>query len=218
MADTVSNIATRVQWLARDSAFSLTDTTGLQITNYVYRRLAAIIPWAEFNRTDTSASTTANQEAVTWPSVKFIDVTQVEIQDPSDNLNYHEIVPVRTEVEFSELRREQPSFPETYKRSHDGTQNIVQFAPAPDTGSLTVRITGQIEPDEVTAGASTTKFIGYMPDDILAHMIAADICYKRNQGDRAGQLLSVAAELLSSISGKEITPAELKTGGSNASD
>lgn len=216
MSDTVSNIETRVQWLARDSAFSLTDTTGLQIINYVYRRLAAIIPWAEFNRTDTSASTTAGQEAVTWPAVKFIDVTQVEMQDPDDNLNYHEIVPVRTEVEFSELRRQQPSFPEVYKRSYDGTQNVVQFAPAPETGSLTVRITGQVEPTDVTAGASMTTFIGYTPDDILAHMIAADVCYKRNQADRAGQLLSVAAELLSGIAGKEITPAELKPGGADA--
>lgn len=216
MADTVSNIETRVQWLARDSSFSLTDTTGLQIINYVYRRLAAIIPWPEFNRTDTSASTTANQEAVTWPAVKFIDVTQLEMQDPADDLNYHEIVPARTEVEFSDLRREEPSFPEVYKRSYDGTQNVVQFAPAPDTGSLTIRITGQIEPAEVTAGASTTTFIGYMPDDILAHMIAADILSKRNQDTQANKLLSVAAELLSSISGREVTPAELKTGDRNA--
>ena len=216
MSDTVSNIETRVQWLARDSAFSLTDSSGLQIINYVYRRLAAIIPWPELNRTDTSASTTANQEAVTWPSVKFIDVTQIEIQDPDDDLNYHEIVPARTEIEFSELRREEPLFPEVYKRSHDGTQNIAQFVPAPKTGSLTVRITGQTEPTEVTAGASTTVFVGFTPDDILAHMIAADVCDKRNQADRANKLLSVAAELLSSIAGREIVPSELKVGGSNA--
>jgi hypothetical protein len=213
MADTVSNIETRVKWLSRDTAFSLIDTTGLEITNYVYRRLAAMIPWPEFNRTDTSASTTANQEAVTWPSVKFIDVTQIEIQDPDDNLNYHEVVPLRTEVEFSELRRRQPSFPEVYKRSHDGTQNVVQFAPAPQTGSLTIRITGQVEPSEVTAGASTTNFIGYTPDDILAHMIAADICNKRNQEARANQLLSVAAELMTGIAGREVTPSELRISG-----
>lgn len=211
MSDTVANIQTRVRWLARDQNFSLIDATGLQILNYMYRRIAAVIPWPELNREDTSASTTANQEAVTWPSVKFIDVTQLGMKDPDDNLRYHEIVPVRTEVEFTSLRGEEPSFPEVYKRTHDGTQNVVKFAPAPKTGSLTIRITGQIEPTSLVTSSSTTVFVGTVPDDALAYMIAADIMDKRDQGDRANKLLSVAGELLSSISGKEITPAELKS-------
>lgn len=216
MSDTVSNIQSRVQWLARDKTFSLIDATGLQILNYTYRRLSTVIPWSEFNREDATASTTADQEAVTWPSVKFIDVTQIEMQDPADNLNYHEVVPVRTEVEFSELRADEPSFPEVYKRTHDGIQDIVKFAPAPKTGSLSVRITGQIEPTALTTSASTTEFIGIVPDDILAYMIASDITDKRNQPERSRSLLSVAAELLSGIAGREITPAELKTGVSDA--
>jgi len=216
MSDTVSNIQARVQWLARDKTFSLIDSTGLPILNYMYRRLSTIIPWSEFNREYTTASTTANQEAVTWPSVKFIDVTQIEMQDPEDNLNYHEVVAARTEVEFSSLRSEEPSFPEVYKRTHDGTQNVVQFAPAPKTGSLSIRITGQIEPTSLVTSASTTEFIGVIPDDILAYMISADITDKRNDPERARSLLSVAAELLSSIAGREITPAELKTEVTNA--
>lgn len=216
MSDTVSNIEDRVQWLARDKNFSLIDTQGLAILNYTYRRLSAIFPWGEFNRTDTSASTTANQEAVTWPSVKFIDVTQIEMQDPEDDLNYHEIVPVRTEGEFSALRAEEPSFPQVYKRANDGTQDIVQFAPAPKTGSLSVRITGQIEPTALTTSASTTSFIGVIPDDVLAYMIAADIADKRNDPQRSNKLISVASELLSSIAGREITPAEIKTGVADA--
>jgi hypothetical protein len=215
MSDTVANIQATVRWLARDSTFSLIDTQGLRILNYVYRRLSAIIPWPEFNREDTSASTTAGQEAVTWPAVKFIDVTQVEIKDPSDNLNYQVVAPARTEVEFSSLRNEEASFPQLYKRTNDGTQDIVQFAPAPKVGSLTVRIIGQTEPTALATSASTTEFIGLIPDDVLAYMIASDIMDKRNQPERAQQLLSVAAELLSSIAGREITPAELKTGPSN---
>lgn len=216
MSDTVANIQARVQWLARDKTFSLIDSTGLPILNYMYRRLSTVIPWSEFNREDSTASTTAGQEAVTWPAVKFIDVTQIEMQDPDDNLNYHEVVPVRTEVEFSDLRAEEPSFPQVYKRTHDGTQNIVQFAPAPKTGSLSVRVTGQIEPTSLTTSASTTEFIGVIPDDILAYMIASDIADKRNDPERSRSLLSVAAELLSSIAGREITPAELRTGTGNA--
>jgi hypothetical protein len=216
MSDTVANIQSRVQWLARDKTFSLVDSTGLPILNYMYRRLSTIITWSEFNREDTSTSTTAGQEAVTWPSVKFVDVTLIEMQDPADDLNYHEIVPVRTEVEFSSSRNKEPSFPEVYKRTHDGTQNIVQFAPAPKVGSLSVRITGQVEPTALTTSASVTAFIGVIPDDILAYMVAADITDKRNDPERARSLLSVASELLSSIAGKEITPAELKTGVVNA--
>lgn len=211
MADTVANIQTRVRWLARDTIYSLIDTSGLSILNYNYRRLASIIPWSEFNREDTSRSTTANQEAVTWPTVSFVDINLVEMKDPADNLNYHEIVPARTEIEFSALRNQEPSFPEVYKRTHDGTQNVIKFAPAPQVGSLTVRITGQIEPTALATSASTTAFIGTVPDDILAYMVAADIMDKRNQADRANKLLALAGELLSGLAGREIVPAELRS-------
>ena len=211
MTQTITTIQDRVRWESRDVNFSLTDTTGLAITNGMYRRLAAMLPWPELNRTDTSASTTEDQEAVTWPSVKFIDVTSVEVQDPNNNLNYQTIVPARTEQEWSIAREKPAGFPEVYKRAHDGTQNVVQFAPAPGTGSLTVRIMGQIEPTQVTAAASTTVFIDDSADDALAYMISADIASKRSQPDRALTLLRVASEVLSSIAGREITPAELKS-------
>jgi len=211
MADTVTNIQVKVRWESRDSSFSLTDTTGLSLTNSMYRRLSAIIPWPELNRTNTSATTTADQESVTWPAVKFLDVASVEMQDPNDNLNYITVVPARTEQEWSLSREEENSFPKIYKRGYDGTQNVIQFAPTPDTGSLIVRITGQLEPTEFTAGSDTTIFIGNTADDILAFMIAADIMDKRNQPARAKSLIGRAAELLSSIAGREITPAELKS-------
>lgn len=210
MADTVTGIETKVKFLARDENYSLTDTEGLSNVNRVYRRLSAIIPWSELNRSDETASTTSGSESVTWPATKFIDVTLVEMQNPQDNNKYYDIAPVTTEVEFSQLRRNDNGFPEAYKRFNDGTQNVVLFAPAPDTGSLTVRITGQIEPDELTAGSSTTVFIGYTPDDILAYLVASDIMSKRNQPERAMELLQMASELLSTIAGREITPKEIK--------
>ena len=211
MSDTLTQLQVKVRWQSRDSAFSLTDDTGLAVTNGMYRRLAAIIPWPELNRTDTSRSTTEDQEAVTWPSVKFADVTSVELQDPNDNLKYQVIVPARTEQEWSIAREAPAGFPQMYKRAHDGTQNVVQFAPKPNTGSLTVRVTGYIEPTEVTAAASTTVFIAETPDDILSLMISADIADKRNQPVRAQSLAKRAAELLSGIAGREITPAEIKS-------
>ena len=211
MSDTITNIQVKVRWESRDSAFDLTDTTGLAVTNMVYRRLGALIPWSELNRTDETASTTANQEAVTWPSVKYVDVIGVELQDPNNNAKYRGIVPARTELEWSVLRELPAGFPEVYKRTHDGTQNIIQFAPKPATGSLTMRVTGQVEPTEVTAAASTTIFIGEAPDDALAYMIAADVSDKRNQPQRSMSLMRKAAEILSTIAGREVTPAELKS-------
>ena len=216
MADTVTKLQVKVRWEARDTKFVLTDTTGLSLTNTIYRRLAAIIPWPELNRVNTSASTTAKQEAVTWPSVKFIDVTNVEVQNPEDNLKYVSVVPARTELEWSVLRGNEPDFPQVYKRSYDGTQNVIEFAPAPNTGSLTVRITGQVEPVEVTDGASTTIFIGETADDVLAFLISADVMDKRNQPGRSKALVARAAEMLSAIAGREVTPAELKQDLENA--
>lgn len=211
MAETVTAIQTKVRWESRDSSFSLTDTNGLSLTNTIYRRLAAIIPWPELHRTDTSAATALNTEAVTWPSVKFIDVTQIEMQDPSDSSDYKTIVPARTELEWSLEREKTATFPTMYKRGNDGTQNVIQFAPAPTAAALSIRITGQIEPTEVTAGASETVFISQTPDDALAYLIAADVADKRNQPQRSQALVRKAAELLSAVSGREITPAELKS-------
>jgi len=210
MSDTLGNIQTRVRWEARDGEFNLTNTSGLEIANNTYRRLAAIIPWPELNREDTSASTTAGQESVTWPSVKYIDVTQIELQDPDNNNQYATVVPARSELEWAQYRRMESDFPVVYKRTHDGTQNVVKLAPTPLIGSLTLRITGQIEPTEFSDSASTTIFISELPDDILALMISSQIMDKRNQPARAKELLGRAAELLSAIAGREITPSELR--------
>lgn len=209
MADTVTTLQTKVRWEARDQEFSLTDATGLVVVNAAYRRLASLVHWPELHRTDTSATTTANQEAVTWPSVSFIDVTSVELQNPDDDLNYRFIPPATTELEWSIARAKEAGFPEMYKRLHDGTQNVMLLAPAPCV-ALTVRISGQIEPAEVTAAAATTVFISTTPDDVLSYLIAADVADKRGQPNRAQALYGKAAEVLSALSGQEITPAELK--------
>jgi hypothetical protein len=128
-----------------------------------------------------------------------------------DDSSYRTIVPARTELEWSILREQEVGYPQVYKRGHDGTQNVLMFAPKPNTSSLTVRITGQIEPTELSASSSQTVFIGNTPDDIMAFLIAADVADKRNQPGRAQALVGRAAELLSTIAGREITPSELKS-------
>jgi hypothetical protein len=211
MASTITALQTLVKWESRDSQFSLVDTNGIAIGNAIYRRLAALIDWPEFNIQDTSLSTTAGTEKYTWPAVQFLDVVSIEIQDPADNTKYKQISPAPSEFEFNLQRIRQNAFPELYKRGNDGTNNVIYFSPAPNIGSLTIKITGQTEPTAYTVGADTTAFINSSADDALTYLIAADILDKREQPQRANRLIGRAAEVLSRLAGKEITPDELKS-------
>lgn len=212
MATTISNLQTLVRWEARDSQFSLTDSNGLSIGNAVYRRLAALIDWPELNYQDTTLSTTAGTEKYTWPTTyDFIDVTGIEIQDPYDNSKYKMVSPAPSEFEFGLMRAKENAFPELYKRGNDGTNNVLYLAPAPNISSLTIRITGQIEPTAYTLASSTTVFISSSADDALSYLIAADLLDKREQPQRAQRLVGRASEVLSRIAGREITPDELRS-------
>lgn len=212
MAQTVTNIQTKVRWEIRDEAYDLTDTTGLAVFNMIYRRLASFLPWPELLRSDTSLTTTSGTEDYTWPSSPiFIDVLSVEIQNPEADMRYCTIAPVQTFSEMTVERGKKKDFPLVYMRAHDGSNHVLRLAPTPDTSSLTVRITGIIEPTEVTSGTDTTIFLNRSSDDVLSLLIAADVSSKRGMEDRSQMLILRASELLSVLSGKEITPYELKS-------
>jgi hypothetical protein len=201
-----------VRYEARDVEFSLSDSQGIAMGNAIYRRLCALVPWNELNKEDTSLSTTAGTNKYTWPSTyNYIDVTSVEIQDPYDNSKYKRINAVRSEMEWNIFREMANGFPEVYKRSHDGTNDVILFAPTPNIGSLTIRITGQTEPTEYTDSSAQTVFLTNSADDAYAYLIAADIADKRAQPNRANALIGRASEVLSVLAGKEITPDELRT-------
>jgi len=212
MAKTIATIQSLVRWECRDQTFSLVDTSGLQIGNSLYRRLCALIEWPELNREDSTLSTTSGTEKYTWPATNtYIDITGIEIQDPYDNSKYKQVSAAPSELEFNLMREKPKAFPELYKRGHDGTNNVLRLAPKPDTTGLTIRLTGQIEPAEYTGSTDTTVFIMSSADDALSYIIAADVLDKREQPQRANRLVGRAAELLSRIAGKEITPDELKS-------
>ena len=212
MSSTITALLNLVKWESRDSQFSLTDSTGIAVGNAIYRRLAALIPWPELNRQDVSLTTTAGTESYTWPATNdYIDVTSIEVQDPYGNLKYKQVTSAPSEFEWNLARQKNNSFPELYKRGHNGTNNLLYLAPAPNVSSLIIRITGQIEPTAYTVGADTTVFISSSADDALAYLIAADILDKRAQPQRAQSLVGRAAEVLSRIAGREITPDEIRS-------
>ena len=210
MAKQLSVIQSLVQWEARDDTIDLTTVQSLSFVNMLYRRVGALLTWSELSRADVSLSTTADTEEYTWPTTNvYVDVTSIEIQDPCDDLKYKQIVPAKTELEFTRERNKEASFPIIYRRFHNGTTNVIQFAPKPDTASLTVRINGVIEPTDLTESTSTTIFLNNIVDDALAFLIAADIMDQRGFAERSLLLIKRASEILSLIAGREVTVAEL---------
>lgn len=213
MAQTLSSIQVLARYESRDQSLDLTTTEGLAVANMLYRRIVLLVDWTELIRTDTSLSTTAGTSSYTWPSTNvYMDVKAIEIQDSEDENKYKVIAPVRTELDWSIQREKENSFPLVYRRHHNGTNNVVEFAPTPNIGSLTVRIIGKIEPTAFTSASSTTLFLNNSADEALALLIASDVADKRNQTTRSEQLLRRASEILSSLSGKDITPSEIKGG------
>ena len=210
MAQTLSQIQTIVQFEARDDNIALSSGTGLAQANAIYRRLCALLSFPELTREDTSLSTTAGTEAYTWPSSPvFIDLQKVEVKDPDDDLKYKFIAPAQAELEWSLEREKKQNFPKFYRRMHNGTSNVIQFAPTPHIGSLTIRLTGVIEPTAFTASSSTSIFLNTAVDEALAYLIASDTMQQRAFYDHADSLLKRAAELLSHVLKKEVKPQEI---------
>ena len=201
-----------VVYESRDTKIDLTSTTetpGLAVFNMMYFRVAGMIRWPELQIEYTSLTTTADIGIYTFPtSPIYTNVTAVEMQDPADENAYKPITEARTENEWLRERRKKSGFPLLYRRNYSSEQKI-EFAPAPDTASLTIRIIGDTEPTALTEGLDETIFTTNIADHALAMFICADIANKRGQPNRAIELVQKGAEFLSTIAGKEITPAEL---------
>lgn len=211
MSLSLNEIQTLVRWEARDSKIDLTDASSLAVFNMLYRRMSALFLWPELTRTDSSLSTTSGDSTYTWPSTnRYIDVTLVEMQNPFNDNKYDPIMPARTEITFAEESTKPNGFPTVYRRTHDGTNHILEFAPAPDTSSLGIRIKGLIEPTALADGGESTVFLTKLADDALVFLIAADYAAKREDAERSNELLSRTAEILTALSGREILPSELK--------
>jgi hypothetical protein len=218
MAKTLTQIETLVKWEARQSDFSCTSVSGLAIFNMIYLRVAAMFPWPELYKADASLVTIADSGEYTWPSsVMFSNVNLIQIQDTEDDLKYKVISPTPTELDFVEAHEEPASFPRYYKRIVNSS-NVKKlcFAPHPKYSGALITISGTYEPTEFTQGSDATVFLNKNVDNAIALLIAANIMDKRDYPKRAQRLTAKAAELLSSVAGKEITPIELRDTVENA--
>lgn len=213
MAQTLGTIQTAAAYYARDTGLDLTtaNSQGLAISNQVYRDVAALLSPSELNRTDTSLTTTADTEEYTWPSSPiFIDVTSIEVQDPTNELKFARIDPVVSNDDWTDYRNGKSCFPRVYKRAHNGSNNVIQLAPKPKTAGLTIRITGIVEPTAFSGTSSTTVFLSNIVDDAISILIAASFSSKRAQPQRSAELVNLASRKLSAVAGREIQPSEIQ--------
>ena len=215
MAATLTAIQDQVRELAREGDLDLTLAVNLALVNRTYRTMAAMHKWPELRRvTAFAATTTAGTSAYTFPtSVKYTDITGIEMEDPEDDLKYKIIPFSQSELDWNAAGLDDDQFPRVVMMQHDGTNLQTAFRPAPDVTALAIRAIGYIEPTALTVGGSTTIWYSATADDVLAYFIAASFQAQKNDMAHAQFLLARASTLISPLIGREVTPAELKEKG-----
>ena len=211
MSNTLPVIEAKAQHLARDANLNITSASaGLIAANRIYRRFAQIAAWPELHR-QTTLTTVAAQEKYSATALDtWFDIQRVEIQDDRDSDKYAVIGPANTQARWARAGYEADGFPDLYQMENSAGVNKLALRPRPDTAqaSNTIRVSGQIIPTDLTASA-TTFCRNVLADDALALMIAADWQFKRGQAEHANHLLQRSVEIIMSLTGKEITVAEM---------
>ena len=205
----LTDIQTGVRVVARNASISLTDTDGLSRFNTIYRGVAALMPFPELRRQDTSITTTGGTARYPWiVDPVFLDVRSVEIQDGDDEDKYKLIYPVPDEGNWNAAgNRAKQSVPDYYVRDYASLLNKIEFRPTPRYAK-TVRVTGIIEPKRVYSGANKTIFLQNAADDALEYMIAADWLATDGFTDFAANRVQLAMSIYQSLFGKDAVPVE----------
>lgn len=211
---TLTLVQDQVRTLIGDSKYSITDnanvkTMGLRTANQIYRKLANLYKWPEFIKTDETITTSNGSADYTWPtSPKFMDVFSLEVRDINSSNNYQILTPVKDELDWSFFSKEVAGFPSVYRFENKGGSKRIVLAPTPNI-SASLRIRGLAEPDDLTAGTSTTVFDSQITDDVFEFMIAAEISFKDNFNENGTLLIQRASSLITKLTGKDIQPKEL---------
>jgi len=234
MAKTLNQIQDSVRVKARNGDLALSTSANLTQVNSVYRRMTNAAPWRELRRQGTlAAATVADQNNYTWDSAlpKFTDITMVEIENASiDNAVFGEAVfgvdtfttstvgdtwkrisPAPSEYEKNlASRMSSEATPRYYDLFHDGTNNKVGLFPAPSATGDAIRITGIIEPDELTGLGSPTIFLSKDADDAFEWLLAGHFINVDGTDPQYAQAASQkGASIISRLLGVEVTPEEL---------
>ncbi len=208
MADTLDNIQTLARDYARNNALIITSGTGLNRTNMIHRKLVAIHPWPEFYQTDTTVSTRIGKETEDWPdTIIFVAEPLVEILSPVDG-KFITVPDTNDNLRWAMAQRKPNGFPDYYRRSIVKNVLKISFRPIPNFAG-TVKLSGQVKPDDFNNAGNKTLFQNPLVDDAFALWIAAIEADKNGFLSRAVELAGMAASRLSTATGRPISPAEL---------
>ena len=202
-----------------DSTFTIIDNSnttyrGLDITNLIYRKLCVLIKWGELIRIDESIITVSGQASYKWiMSPVFADILSLELQTKD---KYRVIPSVQNQLDWNHFSNEEIGIPSVYRRDSTDAQTQISFAPTPVMAGKIVRITGVIEPEKLINGTSKTVFTTDTANYALSYMIAAERAFKQNLMDEASGLIQKTSELLTALTGKEITPQGIDSRSQNA--
>lgn len=208
----VSELQVGFRFHNAEGSITLTESTNLEVLNQVYRGMAAMLPFSELRREDTSVTSVKNQAVYNWPgTLVWLDVTALEMQDAAGD--YRLIYPPPDEWEWNRVRRmNAQAVPDYYMRFAVAAGDRFEIAPVPKYGGKAFRIIGIIEPETLEGANSQTVFLTKTADDALEHMLAATFYYRDGFAQRGEIEMNKALTIFQQLFGKERVPVELLRG------
>ncbi len=214
MVDTLTGIQSDAQHYANDSQLNIISGQGLRVFHQLYfgmcdpgfkhgfRGVGMVNigrRWREVFKTEDLTDTTEGTSKYTWdPTLTFYDnefkVFYVDVSASNEE------VPIERATDLEQWAEELSNsngFPAVYMLYNDGTNDVIEFRPTPDTSSDKIRIWGYTQPASLSASASTI-FITQNSDKALAGLVAADYFAKRGKTRRAAEVLDEVMGLLPS--------------------
>lgn len=225
----LTQIQDGVREKGRDESIDLTNISNLLTVNNIYRYISTMHDWPELRRTaQLSTSTTAGQNTYTIDSSVpiFTDIKIVEIQNEEwENTEFSETVfgvtgdtpkssdltwkPIHSppnELEWN-LAVGSTKAPYYFMQKYNSE---IELRPAPnETGNL-LRITGQVEPEELVNLSDVTIFRQKEVDDALEYLISYEVLIHDGIIDGyVNAILTKANNILTALTGKKYLPVEL---------
>lgn len=229
MAKTLAQIEIGVRRYAGDDTIVLSTDPGLHILNSTYREIASQLTWGEFIQTKNAVSiaavadtiTVTDQEDYGWSFntvavVRFVDVKAVEIETTATSDTYTLLVPPETELDWNLAGQQSSGLPRMYRRKNSSVSgaaggDVLSIRPTPSAVEAggDIKVTGLIEPTELSATSDTTKFLVLSADDALEKIVAA--IFQQRKGDTVGSQSNIqnAATILQKLHTSEVVTKEL---------
>ena len=215
MTRTLTELNTTVKIAAKDDKIDLTDATGLDITNTMYRAVVTLFPWSEFRETSTIASVVSGTGTYAWPlpaTVIYTDVVAIEVGIDFSDSEFVLLEKPPSELEWNRASAESDSRPVYYMRYSVSGTDYIEIRPAPNYGTATLQVTGTIEPTALTTGTDVTEFLARSADDALAYLIAAEYLTRDGrQQDANTQVQKAVTQFKNLFKDEEITVETVKT-------